>query len=164
MYVENGNSSADLSSRAIAILSDEGTREVQYLENQEQENLFQGQSYCNINETNPSATLVNDDASKYYQEVCDCILIQSKISKLEQCIAYFEKMVKEQAEAIHLLSLDMSHFSKKGKIIDLTDFLNPVFLSNRISLSEPFCKLIKLSFPMFPRKTDQNSGWHFTVA
>ena len=51
MYVENGNSPADLSSRAIAILSDEGTREVQYLENQEQENLFQGQSYCNVNET-----------------------------------------------------------------------------------------------------------------
>ena len=128
MYIENGNLPVDLSSLAIAILSDEGTKEVQYLENQEQENLFQGQSYCNVNEINPSTTLINDDASKIYQEVCDCSLIQSKISKIEQCIDYFEVMVKEQAEEIHLLSLDMGHFSKKGKIIDLTSFSNPAFL------------------------------------
>ena len=119
MYIENGNSLVDLSSRAIAILSDEGTKEVQYLENQEQENLFQ-----------------NNDASKNYQEVCDCSLIHSKLSKLEQCIVYFEEMVKEQAEEIHLLSLDMGHFSKRGKIIDLNGFSNTEFLTKRISPSQ----------------------------
>ena len=136
MYIENGNSPVDLSSRAIAILSDEGTKEVQYLENQEQENLFQSQSYSNVIETNPSRTLINNDASKNYQEVCDCSLIHSKLSKLEQCIIYFEEMVKEQAEEIHLLSLDMGHFSKKGKIIDLNGFSNTEFLSSRISPSQ----------------------------
>ena len=116
MYIEPGTLPKDLS-KFIKILTDDETKLIDILDVQESGNGFSSQDSSNAGVEKNHIPLDDHNGPNRDQEVCKCGSVYSKILMLEACIACLEETIKEQANTINLLSLDMVHFSRKGNLI-----------------------------------------------
>lgn len=113
MYIEPGN---DLSS-FIKILTDDETKLSDILDVQDSGNGCSSEDSSNEGVEKKLIHLHGNNKTNREQNVSECGSVYSKILKLEACIACLEETVKEQANTINLLSVDMMHFSRKGNLI-----------------------------------------------